>query len=99
MNPDKRLRFEEKSTEHLREEGIYWEAEAAMLKRVIAATLSRHMERRGLTVSELAQTLKTSRAALNRTLDPANTSITLTTLARTAAAVGCRVKLELVAPR
>ena len=99
MNPDKRLRFEEKSTEHLREEGIYWEAEAARLKQLIAAALSRQMERRGLTLSGLAGTLGTSRAALNRILDPANTSITLTTLTRTAAALGCKVKLELVVPR
>lgn len=99
MNPDKRLRFEEKSTEHLREEGIYWEAEAALLKQVIAATLSRQMERQDLTISGLAESLETSRAAVNRILDPANTSITLTTLVRTAAALGCRVKLEIVVPR
>ena len=99
MKPDKRLRFEEKSTEHLREEGIYWEAEAARLKQLIAAALSRQMERRGLTLSELAETLETSRAALNRILDPANTAITLTTLTRAAAALGCKVKLEIVVPR
>jgi DNA-binding Xre family transcriptional regulator len=99
MNTDKRLRFEEKSVEHLREEGIYWEPETARLKQVIAATLARQMERRGLTLTELAQTLETSRAALNRTLDPMNTSLTLTTLVRTAAALGCKVKLEIVMPR
>jgi DNA-binding Xre family transcriptional regulator len=99
MNPDKRLRFEEKSVEHLREEGIYWETETARLKQVIAMALSRQMERQGLTLSELAGTLDTSRAALNRILDPANTSITLTTLVRTAAALGCKVKLEIVVPR
>ena len=99
MNTDKRLRFEEKSVEHLREEGIYWEAEAARLKQLIAAALSRQMERRELTLSALAETLGTSRAALNRTLDPANTSLTLTTLVRTAAVLGCKVKLEIVVPR
>ena len=99
MKPDKRMRFEEKTTEHLREEGIYWEAEAAMLKQVIAATLSRQMERRDETISGLAATLETSRAAVNRILDPANTAITLTTLTRTAAALGCKVKLEIVVAR
>jgi DNA-binding phage protein len=99
MNTDKRLRFEEKSVEHLREEGIYWETETARLKQLIAAALARQMERRELTLSELAVTLETSRAALNRTLDPANTSLTLTTLVRTAAALGCKVKLEIVVPR
>jgi antitoxin HicB len=99
MKPDKRLRFEEKSTEHLREEGIYWEAEVAMLKRVIATSLSHHLERHGLTLSGLAKSLGTSRAALNRVFDPANTSLTLVTLTRTAAALGCKVKLEIVVPR
>ncbi len=41
----------------------------------------------------------TSRAALNRVLDEDNTSITLTTLSRTAAALGCRLNLEIVAAR
>ncbi len=99
MNNDKRLRFEENSTEHLREEGIYWETEAARLKQAISAALSRQVERREMTFSELAQTLETSRAAVNRILDPANTSITLTTLVRVAAALGCKVKLEIVVPR
>ena len=99
MEMDKRRRFEEKSTEHLREEGISWEAEAARLKQAIAVALFRQVERRGLSQSELAESLGTSRAALNRILDPANTSITLTTLTRTAAALGCKVKLEIVVPR
>ncbi len=99
MNLDKRRRFEEESTEHLREEGIYWEMEVARLKQTIAVALLRQIERRGLALSELARTLETSRAALNRILDPANTSITLTTLTRTAAALGCKVKLEIVVPR
>jgi DNA-binding Xre family transcriptional regulator len=99
MDQDKRRRFEENSIEHLREEGIYWEIEAARLKQAIAAALSRQLERRGLTLSEFAKSLGTSRAALNRVLDPANSSITLTTLTRTAAALGCKVKLEIVVPR
>ncbi|WP_438482371.1 helix-turn-helix domain-containing protein [Oleiharenicola lentus] len=99
MTTDKRLRFEEATSEHLREEGVYGEVEAALLKKVIAVTLARQMERREITVSALAETLGTSRAALNRILDPANTSITLMTLARTAAALGCKIKMEIVVPR
>jgi antitoxin component HigA of HigAB toxin-antitoxin module len=57
------------------------------------------MERLGLTVADLAASLGTSRAAVNRVLDPLNTSLTLTTLARTAAKLGCRVKIEIVTPR
>lgn len=83
----------------LREEGIYQEVEAAALKKVIAAALAKQMARRGVTVSELAGKPGTSRAALNRVLDEDNASITLHTLSRTAAALGCRVNLEIVAAR
>lgn len=86
-------------TGFLREEGIYEEVEAAALKKVIAAALAKQMERKGVTVSALAEKLGTSRAALNRVLDEDNTSITLNTLSRTAAALGCRVNLEIVVAR
>ena len=52
-----------------------------------------------MTVSALAEKLGTSRAAVNRVLDDENTSITLTTLSRTAAALGCRVNLNIVVAR
>ena len=81
----------------LREEGIYEEVEAAALKKVIASALTRQMKRRNVTVSKLAEALGTSRAAINRVLDQENASITLNTLSRTAAALGCKVKLEIVA--
>ena len=86
-------------TGFLREEGIYEEVGAAALKKVIAAALAKQMERKGVSVSALAEKLGTSRAALNRVLDEDNTSITLTTLSRTAAALGCRVNLEIAAAR
>lgn len=81
----------------LREQGIYEEVESAALKKVIAAALTRQMKRKGISVSALATTLGTSRAAVNRVLDDDNTSITLNTISRTAAALGCKVKLEIVA--
>jgi antitoxin HicB len=55
------------------------------------------MKRRRISVSKLANELGTSRAAIDRILDRENTSITLNTISRTAAALGCRVKLEIVA--
>jgi antitoxin HicB len=81
----------------LREEGIYEEVEAAALKKVIAAAFTRQMKRRHVSVSKLAGALGTSRAAISRVLDEDNTSITLTTLSRTATALGCKVRLEIVA--
>jgi antitoxin HicB len=40
--------------------------------------------------------MKTSRAALDRFLDPENTSITLKTIERAARATGKKLRLELV---
>ncbi len=79
----------------LREEGIYQEVEAAALKKVIAEALAQAMKRHHLSVSRLANRLGTSRAAVNRVLDQNNTSITLSTLTRTASALGCQVNLEI----
>jgi len=83
--------------EFLREDGIYAEVEAAALKKVIAAALAKQMKRRRTSVSKLAESLGTSRAAASRVLDEENTSITLITLSRTAIALGCKVRLEIVA--
>jgi antitoxin HicB len=99
MKEDKRRRFETTSTEYLREEGIYGDVEANALKHIVAAAFTQRMERLGLSVSELAQQLGTSRAAVNRIFDPLNTSLTLNTLTRTAAALGCRVRIEIITPR
>lgn len=81
----------------LRKEGIYEEVDAAAMKKVIAVALARQMKRRKVTVSRLAAALGTSRAAVNRVLDDKNTSITLHTISRAAAALGCRVTLEISA--
>ena len=81
----------------LREEGIYEEVEAGALKKVIAAALSKQMKRRRISVSKLAHELGASRAAIGRIVDRDNTSITLNTISRTASALGCRVKLEIIA--
>ncbi|GAB1490009.1 XRE family transcriptional regulator [Opitutaceae bacterium] len=83
--------------EFLREEGLHGEVQAAALKKVIARALAQQMKRRRISVSALASVLGTSRAAVNRALDERNTAITLHTLSRTAAALGCEVKLQIVA--
>jgi antitoxin HicB len=54
----------------LKEEGIYEEVTAHAIKRVIAYQLDRLMADEGLGKSELAKRMKTSRAQLDRLLDP-----------------------------
>jgi predicted DNA-binding protein (UPF0251 family) len=79
----------------LREEKLLEAAEATAAKRVIAFQIAQEMRRRGLTKSEMASRMKTSRPALERLLDPANRSVTLATLERAASAVGKKLKVEL----
>jgi len=54
------------------------------------------MHDQGLTKSNLAKRMKTSRAQLDRLLDPDNESVTLATLTRAAQAVGRNLRMELV---
>ena len=80
----------------LEEEGIYEEVTAAAQKKVLAWQIEQLMAKRKITKSELAKRMKTSRAAVDRLLDPANASVTLHTLNRAATALGQRVELKLV---
>ena len=82
--------------EFLKEEGIYEEVTARAIKRVIARQLDALMQDQGLTKSTLAKRMKTSRAQLDRLLDPDNESVTLDTLTRAAQAVGRQLRMELV---
>jgi DNA-binding Xre family transcriptional regulator len=80
----------------LKQEGIYEDVTARAIKRVIARQLDALMQDQGLTKSSLARRMKTSRAQLDRLLDPENESVTLGTLTRAAQAVGRNLRMELV---
>lgn len=80
----------------LREEGLYEEVSGAAIKRVVARQVEAAMEQKGLTKSEMARRMHTSRAALDRLLDPGNDAVTLGTLRKAAAVVGRELRLELV---
>ncbi len=79
----------------LREEQTLHAVEATAVKRVIAFQIQREMKRRKLTKTEMATRMKTSRAGLERLLDPANRSVTLSTLERAASVLGKRLRVEL----
>ncbi|MBP7690574.1 MAG: XRE family transcriptional regulator [Anaerolineales bacterium] len=79
----------------LREERLLEEVEATAVKRVIAYQIALEMKRHKLTKSAMASRMKTSRAALDRLLDPLNASVSLLTLERAAAALGKKLKVEL----
>ncbi|MBI3166275.1 MAG: XRE family transcriptional regulator [Anaerolineales bacterium] len=79
----------------LKEDGIYEQVQAVAIKRVIAYQIAKEMKEKKLSKTEMASRMKTSRAALERLLDPENASITLITLERAASAVGKKLKVQL----
>ena len=81
--------------EFLRDEQLLDDVEATAIKRVIAFQIAQEMKRRKLTKMEMASRMKTSRAALERLLDPTNPSVTLSTLKRAASALGKKLRVEL----
>ncbi|NEQ42757.1 MAG: XRE family transcriptional regulator [Leptolyngbya sp. SIOISBB] len=80
----------------LEEDGVLAEVNALALKRVLAWQLLQAMHQRGLSKSQMAVFMKTSRSSLDRLLDPDNTSVTLKTMDRAAAILGKRLQIELV---
>ena len=80
----------------LRDEGIYEDVASAAIKRVLARQLEAAMKEKNVTRTEMARRMHTSRAALNRLLDPEHDSVTLATLRKAALVVGREIRLELV---
>ena len=80
----------------LDEKGIREEVTAAAVKSVIADQIAAAMKERGLTKSRMAELMHTSRAQLDRLLDPSSGGVTLETLMTAARAVGRELRLELI---
>lgn len=80
----------------LEEERIRDEVDAVAQKRVFAWQMQQAMAAAGITQSELAGRMQTSRTQVARLLDPDNTSVQLDTMQRAARAVGRVLRLELV---
>jgi len=80
----------------LEEEGILDEVENGAVKKLIVLQIRRSLEENKMTKTELARRLETSRAAVDRLLDPENDSVTLHTLQRAAEVIGKRLRLQLV---
>jgi len=79
----------------LHEEAMLEEATAVAIKRVISWQIAEEMKNQQLTKTALAKRMHTSRAALKRLLDENDSSLTITTLASAAAALGKKVNLQL----
>jgi antitoxin HicB len=80
----------------LKEEGILQEVEAIAWKRDLAVQIQQLRKKNALTKSQMAQRMRTSRAALDRLLDASNPSMTLATLEKAARVLGRKIKVELL---
>ena len=79
----------------LDEEGLLEDVTAIAVKRYISHQLAEKMSETKLSKAEMARRMDTSRSALDRLLDPENSSVTLQTLQSAVQALGGRLKIEL----
>jgi antitoxin HicB len=80
----------------LEDAGIREEVTAAAIKAVIAHQLASEMKKKKITKQRMAELMKTSRAQIDRLLDPDNGSATIESLQRAAKIVGRELRLQLV---
>ncbi len=78
----------------LKEEGIYESATMAAVTRVIAWQIAEEMLKKGITKTQMAEQMHTSRAQVDR-IRKAKGNITIETLQRAAAFVGRELRIEL----
>ena len=79
----------------LQAEGLLVDAQALAIKRILVERLEQAMSKRQLSKSDLAKSMHTSRAALNRLLDPNNTSVTLHTIVTAAKCLEQKLTIKL----
>jgi antitoxin HicB len=80
----------------LEDAGIREEVTATAIKAVIARQLASEMKKKKITKQRMAELMKTSRAQVDRLLDPDNGSATIESLQRAAKIVGRELRLQLV---
>lgn len=84
--------------DYLSQYGVKEEIDIAVEKKLIAMKVAEAMAERGLNKVEFAKTVGTSRAQIDRILDPAEQNISLLTLKRAALALGKRLQIAFVDP-
>jgi antitoxin HicB len=81
--------------EFLDEESLLDDAEAIAVKRVIAWQVQEEMKKQHVSKTLLAKRMRTSRAVIDRILDPKNTSLTLKNIEKTARALNMHLEIRL----
>jgi DNA-binding phage protein len=79
----------------LEDEGLAADANAHAIKRVLVWQIAEAMKEKGISKVEMARRMGTSRAHLDRLLDPDNDKVQLDTVQRAATAVGRRLHVAL----
>ncbi|MGA2404029.1 MAG: helix-turn-helix transcriptional regulator [Syntrophobacteraceae bacterium] len=79
----------------LHKEGIYDAAKAEAVTRVISWQIAEEMRKQGITKTQMAERMHTSRAQIDRILN-AKGNVTIETLQRAAALIGRELRLELM---
>jgi DNA-binding Xre family transcriptional regulator len=79
----------------LKEEGVLQQFRAAAVKEVIAWQIAQAMKQKKLSKNKMAALMQTSRAQLDRLLDPEQGNVTLETLHRAAHVLGRELRISL----
>ncbi len=95
MTTDSNPHFGSSFEDFLQEEGIADEVNSAAVKHVLAWQIEQEMKAQGISKVEMARRMGTSRAHLDRLLDPKNDKVQLDTVQRAASAIGKKLRLEL----
>lgn len=82
--------------EWLEEEGLLDQATAKAIKSTLVWQMEQAMKEQHVNKAALVRELRTSKAQVDRLLDPLNTALTLRTLTRVAQVLGKDVEIQLV---
>lgn len=80
----------------LNQDGTFDEIQSYAIKKVIAYQLQNEMKNQKITKTKLAQLMNTSRATINRLLDPSNKSLTLNTLECATRVLGKQLSINII---
>ena len=80
----------------LDEEKIREEVEVMAARKVIAITVGDALIRKKMSKTEFARRMGTSRASVNRVLDPNNPSLTFRTAAKASRVLGMKLRVDMV---
>ena len=81
---------------HLEKTSLYQEATLIAWKRVLAWEVAEAMRKEGISKSDMAKRMNTSRSQLDRLLDPDNPNVLLETVQKAASAIGKRMSIRLI---